>query len=87
MNYTYLTSGVIMISVSPFVIYKVYRGSKSNFAYILMAFTLLSGAQNFSSFFISKFRHPVYVDDQKYNIANFYANQTVNYCFYLVSLQ
>ncbi len=53
MNYTKLTSGVIMMSTSAFVIYKVYRGSKSQFAYALMGFSFLDGSQNFAYFFIS----------------------------------
>ena len=60
-NYTYLASGVFMMSASAYVIYKVYKGSKSQFAYVLMAFTFLDGAQNFASFFILAYRHPVLV--------------------------
>ncbi len=48
MNYTFLASGVFMMSASVFVIYKIYKGSKSQFAYVLMAFTFLDGAQNFA---------------------------------------
>ncbi len=44
MNYTCLASGVFMMSASAFVIFKVYKGSKSQFAYVLMAFTFLDGA-------------------------------------------
>jgi hypothetical protein len=44
MNYTYLTSGVIMMSTSTYVVYRIYLGSKSTFAFVLMAFTLLDGA-------------------------------------------
>jgi hypothetical protein len=61
-NYTELASGVFMMSASAYVIFKVYRGSKSQFAYLLMAFTFLDGAQNFATFFISVFRHPILVD-------------------------
>ncbi len=52
MNYTNLATGVFMMSASAYVIYKVYKGSKSQFAYVLMAFTFVDGAQNFASFFI-----------------------------------
>jgi hypothetical protein len=48
MSYTLLASGVLMMSASAYVIYKVYKGSKSQFAYVLMAFTFLDGAQNFA---------------------------------------
>ncbi len=62
-EYTSLASGVIMMSSSAYVSSKVYKGSKDQFAYILMAFTFLDGAQNFASFFISVNRQPIHVDD------------------------
>ncbi len=73
MNYTCLASGVFMMSASAYVIYQVYKGSKSQFAYVLMAFTFLDGAQNFAFFFISVYRHPVYVGDQVLHGVNIYA--------------
>jgi hypothetical protein len=60
-NYTYLATGVFMMSASTYVIYKIYKGSKSQFAYVLMAFTFLDGALNFAFFFIYVYRHPVLV--------------------------
>ncbi len=63
MNYTYLGSGVFVMSVSACVNYKVYKGSKSQFAYFLMAFTFLDGAQNFATFVISVYRHPILIGD------------------------
>jgi hypothetical protein len=87
MNYTYLASGVFMMSVSAFVIYKVYKGSKSQFAYVLMAFTFLDGVQNFASFFLEVYRHPVQVGEQTLYYENIYALLTLYYCFLLVSLQ
>ncbi len=87
MNYTELASGVLMMSASTYVIYKVYKGSKSQFAYVLMAFTFLDGAENFASFFISKYRHPILVGDLTFHCINIYANQTETYCYYMVSLQ
>ena len=60
-DYIELASGVFMMSASAYVIYKVYKGSKSQFAYVLMAFTFLDGAQNFAFFFIFVYRHPVLV--------------------------
>jgi hypothetical protein len=76
MNYTCLASGVFMMSASAFVIYKVYKGSKSQFAYVLMAFTLLDGVQYFAIFFICFYRHPIYVGGQTLYGVNNYAYQT-----------
>ncbi len=59
MSYTCLASGVFMVSASAYVIYKVYKGSKSQFAYVIMAFTFLDGSQNFAFFFIYSYRHPI----------------------------
>ncbi len=63
MNYTFLAAGVFMMSASAYVIYKVYKGSKSQFANVLMAFTFVDGAQNFATFFISAYRHQILVGD------------------------
>ncbi len=87
MSYTCLASGVFMVSSSAFVIYQVHRGSKSQFAYVLMAFTFLDGAQNFAQFFVYVYLHPINVGEKTYYSENIYASQTTFYCYYLVSLQ
>ncbi len=87
LTYTCLATGVLMMSASAYVIYKVYKGSKSQFAYVLMAFTFLDGAQNFAYFFISIDRHLVLFGDQTLYVVNIYASQTINCCFLMVSLQ
>ncbi len=86
-TYTCLLSAVIMISTSIYVIYKIHKGSKSTFAYLLMAFTLLDGAQNFTLFFFSAHRRSIYLDGQTHYFINMYASQTATFCYYLVSLQ
>ncbi len=53
MDYTFIASGVIMMCASTLVIHKVYKGSKSSFAYVLLAFTFFDGAQYLFMFFIS----------------------------------
>jgi hypothetical protein len=55
-----------MMCASAYVFYRIFKGSKSTFAYVLMAFTFLDGAQNFAFFFIALFRHPVYVSGQTF---------------------
>jgi hypothetical protein len=87
MSYTCLASGVIMMSASTFVMYRVYKGSKSVFAYSLMAFTFLDGAQFFACYFISLNAHPIYADGQTFQVVNFHASQTQVYCYTLISLQ
>jgi hypothetical protein len=44
------------------VCYKVYKGSKSHFAYILMLFTFIDGAQYFGWFFIIFYPEPIIVE-------------------------
>ncbi len=55
LSYTYLVVGVVLLPASSYCIYKIYQGSKSGFAYILMAFTMLDGAQYVANFFIYTF--------------------------------
>lgn len=87
MTYTYMVAGLISMSVSTYVLRKICNGSKSKFAYALMAFTFIMGATNLSLFFISKFRFSYIVAGQTRYSENFYAFQTANYCYYLVTLQ
>ena len=61
--YAYLASGVILISAASYLFYKIYRGSKSRFAYILITFTMIDGVLNFATFFTYAFPHTVYVDE------------------------
>jgi hypothetical protein len=55
LSYTFLVVGVILLPVGSYCVYKIYQGSKSGFAYTLMAFTLLDGAQFVAKFFIYTF--------------------------------
>jgi hypothetical protein len=87
MKYTFLVSGVFMMSASAYVIYKVYKGSKSQFAYVLMAFTFVDGAINFAFLFVYVYVHPVLVGGNVNHVVNMYAFQTTSYCYYLESLQ
>lgn len=86
-TYTSLASGLIMMSCSLYLYYKIYTGSKSTFAFVLMGFTFLDGAQNFAIFFVTAFMHPIYVNGHPYFSASQYALLTLNNCFYLMSLQ
>lgn len=52
-----------------------------------MAFTILDGAQFFATFFVNLFRHRLYVDGHYIYAANFYANQTLIFCYYFMPLQ
>ncbi len=61
LTYTELAVGLIVMIASAYVIYKIYQGSKSVFAYTLMGFALLDGVVNFSDYFIFTFRHPIFV--------------------------
>lgn len=62
LTYTELAVGLIVMIASSYVLYKIYKGSKSSFAYALMGFALLDGAANFSDYFIFAFRHQIIVD-------------------------
>jgi hypothetical protein len=85
-TYTYLVTGVILISASSYLFYKIYRGSKSRFAYILITFTMLDGVVDFSTFFINVYTHPIFIGGQVYHAVNPYTNQTRSYFYYLGTL-
>jgi hypothetical protein len=69
-TYSNLCAGVIMMFSATYVLKKIFKGSKSKFAYELMAFTFLDGAQFFAIFFIYSFTHPIYVGGQKIYVVN-----------------
>ena len=73
MTTTYFATGVILISASWYMFFKIYKGSKSKFAFTLMTFTMIDGIVNFAFFFISIYRHPIIVDNQTLPYENFYA--------------
>ncbi len=61
-NYTCLVSGVVLLSASTFVIYRVSKGSKSTFAYVLMAFTFMDGMQSIAFVVINLCSHPITIN-------------------------
>ncbi len=63
-TYTYLASSLILIAAASYMFYKIYHGSKSGFAYTLIAFTMLDGAYNFANFLLYTFPHPIYVGEE-----------------------
>jgi hypothetical protein len=66
LTYTELAVGLIVMIASSYVIYKIYQGSKSTFAYALMGFALLEGGVNFSDYFIFIFRQQIIADGKTY---------------------
>ena len=84
---TYITAGFILMLAAPFSIRKIWQGSKSAFAYALLAFTFLEGFQFFIRFFILIIRHPIIVGGETYYAVNFYAYETADFCDNIVSLQ
>jgi hypothetical protein len=60
LNYTYLATGAIQTTAASYLFYKIYHGSKSGFAYTLIAFTMIDGVLKFVEFIIYAFPHPIY---------------------------
>jgi hypothetical protein len=73
--------------VAPCVVFKINQGSKSHFAFLLMAFTFFDGSYQFSMFFINGFRHSYVVAGKTHHSVNMYADLAATYCYNLVSLQ
>jgi hypothetical protein len=70
--------GVIIVPAGSFCIYKIYRGSKSGFAYTLMAFTLLDGVQFIAQFLTNTFPQTISIGDNKQFVVNEYAFLTTS---------
>ena len=86
-TFTCLATGVIVISAASKTFYKIYHGSKSEFAYTLITFTMIDGVVNFANFFICAFPHTIYIGGQEKNVVNIFAYQTTHYLYFLGTLQ
>lgn len=86
-SYTQLGVGAVMICAALATTVKIYRGSKSGFAYILMAFTLGNGLVNVGFFLTDAIRTPRVLGKTTFHFANFTAVSLVGYTYYLMSLQ
>ena len=80
-SFACLAETVILLPASTFTISKLYLGSKSHFAYLIIAFTLADGLSRFAKFIINKF--PI----ETVEFPNGYALITNNYFYWLLSLQ
>jgi hypothetical protein len=49
-SYTYLASAIILLPLSIISLLKIYKGSKSHFAYILLAFTFADALIDFANY-------------------------------------
>lgn len=85
--YTHLGAGLILIPVSVFVLLKIFKGSKSNFAYILIIFTLIDGVQKCAVYFVLAYRRQIYNNGQIIYVVNYYAFSATVYVATFVSLQ
>lgn len=82
-----LASSVIMLGGAAFLVNKVYKGSKSRFAYWLIAFTFTDGLVNLA-FFVEDANPETYlINNQTNYFLNFYAFATINYFYLQLSLQ
>jgi hypothetical protein len=68
-------------------VWKISRGSKSGFAYLLMAFTIGNGCTNLGFYLTDALRTPRVLGKTTYHFANFTAVSIVGYSYYLMSLQ
>ncbi len=72
--YTSLGSGLIMILTTSYSVKRICQGSKSQFAYILLTFTILYGTQDLANFFIFVFAKPIYVGGETLHSVNMFAH-------------
>ncbi len=69
-----LVSGVIMILAASLTTWKISKGSKNVFAYVLMSFTLLLGIAYLGLAFCDVFRHEVQLTDGVKYFRNIYVH-------------
>jgi hypothetical protein len=69
-----LVSGVVMIIAATFTIWKISKGSKNVFAYVLMSFTLLLGIAYLGLAFCDVFRYEVQLTDGVYYFRSIYVH-------------
>ena len=70
-----LVSGVIMILAASLTTWKISKGSKNVFAYVLMCFTVLLGVANVGIAFSFAFTREVEIPDGNYYVDNFYVSE------------
>jgi hypothetical protein len=75
-----------MLAAGLLTICKINHGSKSSFAYILMAFTIGNGLTNVGFYLTDAIRKPAILDGYTVHFSNFNAVTLVGYTFYLMSL-
>ncbi len=80
-SFANLVEALILIPASTFTLNKLYQGSKSNFAYLIITFTLANGICRLAYFFL--YLYP----NQKVQLPNGYATTINDYFFWLLSLQ
>ena len=82
-----LVCGITLILASLATIWKINKGSKSTFAYVLMAFTLLWGIQDTCGFFIESIRRVVVVNGEVYYLESVRAIIIDNGCYMWTAIQ
>ena len=78
--------GSVMIIAAIFVLRKVYKGSKNQFAYTLMSLTIIIGFSNICQAFCEAFRKAVLLPDRMHHMESLYASETFYYIYYLTAL-
>ena len=86
LSYSNLVSSVIIVIGSTFMLNKVNKGSKSKFAYWLIAFSLADGLVNLAFFLLDAFPITCLIDDETHYFLNFYAFATINFFYLQLSL-
>lgn len=75
-----------MIISGTFAVKKVSEGSKNQFAFVLLLFTILFGIAYVGFAFSNTFRKKIVLSEKSYYFYNFYAFQTFFYLQYISAL-
>ena len=66
--YMCLGCGLAIMFACSCIVQRICKGSKSTFAYTLLAFTMVDAIQDLATFFSLAFPQSIYYEGQKYEI-------------------
>ena len=76
-----------MLTASLIVIFKIYRGSKHRFAYILMSFTAILGFAYIGLAFNEAFRKKLILANKTYYAESYYTLQILGFLLNVAGIQ
>ncbi len=86
-SYLCLSVALILLSISTTTLTKIFKGSKSSFAYILLTFTFLYGLEYLACYLEQEFTKTIEYDGVPIQVINLNARSIIDYFLYVLSIQ